>query len=80
MASCGVFVKKSATKKPSVYAASESRVAFLIFVKKIRHTVKPGEYKGLRHVVAFVALFKVGIYMIIQFNVFLFCKNIKNYQ
>lgn len=80
MASCGVFAKKSATKKSSVYAASESRVAFLIFAKKIRHTVKPSKYKELGHVVAFVAFSKVGIYSIIQFHVFLFCKNIKNYQ
>lgn len=79
MASCGVFAKKSATKKPSVYAVYESRVAFLIFAKKIRHMVQPSKYKGLEYVVAFVALSKVGIYSIIQFHVLLFCKNNKNY-
>lgn len=79
MAFCGVFEKKSATKKPSVYAASQTRVAFLFFAKKIRHTVQPSKYKGLRGVVAFVALSKVGIYSVILVHAFLFCRNNKNY-
>lgn len=65
VAFCGVFVKKSATKESSKIKGFRTRVAFLIFGKKIRHMDKPSKYAGLRGFVAFVALFNIVIYRII---------------
>lgn len=65
MALCGVFAKKSATKESSKIKGFRTRVAFLIFAKKIRHMDKPSKYAGLRGFVAFVAFFNIVIYRII---------------
>ncbi len=65
VAFCGIFAKKSATKESSKIKGFRTRVAFLIFGKKICHMDKPSKYAGLRGFVAFVALFNIVIYSVI---------------